>query len=132
MSRPRDIQSIEAVLHQYETALNAGDIDTILTLYTEDGIFMPQHFPAQVGQQAVREAYIGVFKMLDLNVAFIIHEVEPFGDYAFARTSSRGKTQILAEGIETDESNNELFVFQHKGNDWKIARYLFATALPPR
>ena len=66
MSNTQDIQNIEAVLHQYETALNAGDTNAILTLYTEDGVFMPQHFPAQVGQQAVREAYIGVFKMLDL------------------------------------------------------------------
>lgn len=132
MSSTTDQQQIEAVLSQYERSLNTKDTPTIVTLYTQDGVFMPQHSPAQVGIEAVEGAYKAVFQMLSLDVTFTIHEIEVVGDYAFARTSSKGTPVLLAENLRSDEFNNELFVFRKENDTWKIARYLFATANPPR
>ena len=131
MSSTTDQQQIEAVLRQYERSLNTKDTPTIVTLYTQDGVFMPQHSPAQVGIQAVEGAYKAVFEMLSLDVIFTIHEIEVVGDYAFARTSSKGTQVLLAANLRSDEFNNELFVFRKENDTWKIARYLFATANPP-
>ncbi|CAE6812746.1 YybH family protein [Paraburkholderia domus] len=122
--------SIQAVLQRYETALNNNDIDTILDLYGRDPVFMPQHAPALVGRAAVRAGYEQVFATIKLNVRFDIHEVEEAGDWAWVRTSSAGRTRILAAGIEVEEGNNELFVFQRENDAWKIHRYLFATSQP--
>jgi uncharacterized protein (TIGR02246 family) len=132
MNTQTDVQQINAVLLQYETGLNSEDTTGIVALYTQDGIFVPQHFPAQVGIKLVEEAYKRVFQMLKLDVTFTIHEVEVFGGLAYARTTSRGTQTLRAENLQTDEYNNELFVFRREGEDWKIARYLFATANPPR
>lgn len=131
MTQKTDVQQIEAVLHQYEQALNTADTTQIVPLYTQDGVFMPQHSPAQIGVKAVEEAYLRVFGMLKLKVVFTVHEVEILGDHAYARTSSRGKQTVLAADLTTDEYNNELFIFRREDNQWKIARYLFATANPP-
>ena len=73
---------------------------------------------------------LGMFETIKLNVEFTIHEVEVLGDTAWARTSSAGRTRILAAGIEVQEGNNELFVFKRENGDWKIHRYLFATTQP--
>jgi hypothetical protein len=41
-----------------------------------------------------------------------VHEIEEAGDWAWVRTSSAGRTRVLAAGTEGDEGNNELFVFR--------------------
>jgi uncharacterized protein (TIGR02246 family) len=122
--------SVESQIKAYEKALNSNDIESILNLYGQAPVFMPQHAPALVGREAVRAGYGQVFETIKLNVEFKIHEVEVFGDTAWARTSSAGRTRILAAGVEVDEGNNELFVFKRENGVWKIHRYLFATTQP--
>ena len=121
--------SIEQVIRAYEAALNANDLETILGLYGAEPVFMPQGAPALVGRAAVRAGYDQVFNTLKLNVRFTVHEIEEAGDWAWVRTSSAGRTHVLAAGTEGDEGNNELFVFRREGDDWRIHRYLFATSL---
>ncbi len=123
--------TIQALLKTYETALNTNDIEGILALYGSEPVFMPQHAPALLGRDAVRAGYVQVFDTIKLNVVFEIHEVQEVGDWAWARTSSAGRTRILAAGTEVTEGNNELFVFRREGGAWRIHRYLFATNQPP-
>jgi uncharacterized protein (TIGR02246 family) len=122
--------SVQFVLRSYEAALNSNAVDTILDLYGSEPVFMPQHAPALVGRDAVRAGYEQVFATIKLDVRFEIHEVEEAGDYAWARTSSAGRTRILAAGVEVAEGNNELFVFRRENGTWKIHRYLFSTTQP--
>ena len=122
--------TIQSILQSYETALNANDIDAILDLYGEAPVFMPQHAPALVGREAVRAGYQQVFASIKLQIRFDIHEVEVIGDWAWARTSSAGRTRLLAEDVEIAEGNNELFVLRREHGHWKIHRYLFATNQP--
>lgn len=122
--------TIHDVLRAYEAALNANDLDAILRLYGSDPVFMPQHSAALVGREAVRAGYERVFATIKLTIAFEIGEIEEAGDWAWARTSSAGRTRILAAGIEVAEGNNELFVFRRERGEWKIHRYLFATTQP--
>ena len=126
--------AIHSLLDTYEIALNAQDTETIVHLYAEDGIFMPQHSAAQVGTAALRAAYLNVFEAITLNVDFSIDEIVPLTDqWAFARTHSLGTVTINATGESGPEGNNELFLF-HRDADgtWKIARYIFSTINPPR
>lgn len=122
--------SIETTIKAYEKALNANDIDTIVDLYGSDPVFMPQHAPALIGREAVRAGYIKVFDTIKLEIRFDIHEMEVAGDWAWVRTSSAGKTRILAADVTIEEGNNELFVFRREAGAWKIHRYLFSTNRP--
>jgi ketosteroid isomerase-like protein len=122
--------TITNLLSQYEQALNNADTAAIMKLFGESPIFMPQHAPAQVGRASVEVAYQNVFNNIRLHVKFTTHEVEELGDTAWVRTTSSGKTTILANDAVIDESNNELFIFRKEQGNWKIHRYLFATATP--
>jgi uncharacterized protein (TIGR02246 family) len=124
------LDTIQSVLKTYETALNNNDTATILGLYGSDPVFMPQHAPALVGRDAVRTGYEQVFATIKLAIRFDVHEIQEAGDWAWARTSSAGRTKILAAGMEVQEGNNELFVFRRENGVWKIHRYLFATNQP--
>ncbi len=123
-------QAIESVIARYEAALNASDTATVMTLYSKKPTFMPQHAPAQVGRDAVKQAYDNVFQTIKLDIKFTTHEMEVHGDTAWARTSSAGKTKILANEMVVSEGNNELFIFKQEDGQWKIYQYLFATNQP--
>jgi uncharacterized protein (TIGR02246 family) len=122
--------TIKELIKTYEVALNANDLEKILALYGSEPVFMPQHAPALIGRDAVRAGYKQVFETLKLNIRFEVHEIEEAGDWAWARTSSAGRTRILAAGVEVTEGNNELFIFRREGGEWRIHRYLFSTNQP--
>jgi uncharacterized protein (TIGR02246 family) len=128
-----DEKAIATLLAKYEDALNRSDTASVMKLYASDGVFMAQNFPSSVGADAVREAYDGVFRAITLTVKFAVAEVKQVGsDWAFARTNSAGMVKVNATGQSSPEANQELFVFQKVGNDWKIARYCFSTTNPAR
>lgn len=122
--------TIKDLIKTYEAALNANDLEKILALYGSEPVFMPQHAPALVGRDAVRAGYRQVFETLKLDVRFEIHDVQQAGEWAWARTTSAGRTRMLAAGVAVAEGNNELFVFRHEDGAWKIHRYLFSTNRP--
>lgn len=123
-------QDIVSVIKAYEKALNASDTAAALALYGEDPIFMPQYSDALSGRDAVKAGYDQVFNALKLNVIFTVHEVVEMGDLAYVRTTSAGKTEILAKKATVKEGNNELFIFRREHGKWKIHRYLFASTNP--
>jgi len=124
-------QDIVNVIKAYEKSLNASDTTAALELYGEDPIFMPQYSFALSGRDAVKAGYDHVFDTLKLNVTFTVHEVVEMGDLAYVRTTSAGKTEILAAKTTVKEGNNELFIFRKEHGKWKIHRYLFASTNPP-
>ncbi len=120
-----DRREIQTVLDRYEQALNASDVDAVVALYADDGVFMPSSAPTAVGIESVRAAYEHVFTMIKLNIAFTVEEIVADGSIAFARTGSKGSVTVLADGTTAPEENREIFVFQKKDGVWKIARYMF-------
>ena len=125
-----DAEKIQQLINDYEIALNASNTDDVLGLYGQSSIFMPQHAPAQVGRDAIKAAYENVFKTIALDIEFTTHSIEVISDTAWARTSSAGKTTILANQVVVNEGNNELFIFKKENGDWKIHQYLFSTNQP--
>jgi len=123
--------AIEATLMNYEAALNASDLDGVLALYAEDGVFMPTEAPTAVGREQIRAAYEHVFGAIKLDIAFSIDEIVLSGNFAFARTLSRGEVTVLAEDVTLPEENRELFVLEKTGDEWRIARYMFNKMSPP-
>ncbi len=117
--------AIEKLLFSYRDALNASDVNKVLPLYTNDGVFMPSNAPSAIGQEQVKAAYEFVFSQIQLSIEFYIDEIVINGDYAFARTVSRGTTLIHANKQTVAEENRELFVLQKTNGQWKIARYMF-------
>jgi uncharacterized protein (TIGR02246 family) len=124
--------AVADALVRYERILNTSDLDAALDLYAPDGVFMPQNSPSSVGADAVRTAYELVFKTITLRVQFSVAEVRQLApDWVFARTNSSGTSTDHATGVTSSEGNQELFIFQRIGGDWKISRYCFSTTLRP-
>ncbi|WP_317898075.1 YybH family protein [Aurantibacillus circumpalustris] len=125
MNATTEKSAIEKLLFSYRDALNASDVSKILTLYSQDGVFMPTNAPSAKGQAQIKDSYEFVFKTIQLNIEFLIDEIRIDGSHAFAVTSSKGTTLIHANGQTVAEENRELFVLAKEDSGWKIARYMF-------
>ncbi len=126
-----DEQAVANALMSYQDALNGSDTEAVMRLYASDGVFMPQNGPSRVGADAVRAAYAAVFNAIKLTVKFEIAEIKQLaGHWVLARTNSAGTVRINATGAVSPEANQELFLFQKVGDDWRIARYCFSTTNP--
>lgn len=125
MEQSTEKSAIEKLLFTYRDALNTSDVNKVLPLYTNDGVFMPSNAPSAIGQEQIKASYEFVFSQIQLSIEFYIDEIVVNGDYAFARTTSRGKTLIHANGQTVAEENRELFVLQKTNGQWKISRYMF-------
>jgi uncharacterized protein (TIGR02246 family) len=124
--------AVAEVLAAYNVALNSSDTDSVMPLYTIDGVFMPPYSPSAVGTDALRNAYDAVFAAIRLTVKFNVAEiVEMSPDWVFARTNSAGTTLNHATGETSAEGNQELFIFRKdRDGKFKIARYSFSTTNP--
>ncbi|GAB2584004.1 hypothetical protein Aab01nite_54690 [Paractinoplanes abujensis] len=123
---------IEEVLQTYETALNASDAETVLTVFAPDGVFMAPNNPSAVGAEAIGAAYKGIFQTITFDTELTVQEVVQVApNWAFVRTNSNGHVTVNAINERVPDANHELFILQ-KGDDdaWKIARYSFATTNP--
>jgi len=124
--------AITAVLKNYETALNANDVEGIARLYTDDAVVLAPNAPSAVGIGAVRTAYTRIFQAIDLDLTFKVAELNIVSpSWAFLRSTSSGVVTILANGAQIPSSNQELFVLHKTHGRWKLARYSFSSTLPP-
>ena len=117
----------QKILDSYSKALDANDVETLVGLYSPNGVFMREDMPAVIGRDALHASYKEVFATLKVGLSFKVQEAEQSGDLGWARSVSTGKVKVLASGAETSESYNQLIVFRKEGGAWKIRSYLYAS-----
>ena len=124
------VSDFQKIMDKYAAALKAGDVDTLVGLYSPNGVFMREEMKAVVGQDALRAAYKEVFASLKVDLQFTIREAEESGDMAWLRSVSKGTVKILKTGVEEKQAYNQLVVFRNEGGAWKIRAYLYGSNRP--
>lgn len=119
-----DSDAIKDVLRQYGAMCNAGDFETWISLWSDEGRQMPPDAPARIGIDAIREGMKPVFDTMDLDFDLVgIEEARIFGDLGLTRcnytlfaTPKEGGTKV---GVMPDGKALTLYQKQSDGS-WKI------------
>jgi len=117
--------AIEKLIFSYQDALNASDASMVIELYTKDSVLMANNTPTAEGAGEVKDFYRYVFDNFSYTLQFSIIEIVVSGNYAFARSTSKGSFIIKAKGQTIPDENRELFVLENVDGKWKISRYMF-------
>ncbi len=80
-----DVREVERVVERIIAADNAGDLESVLALYTEDAILMPPDSPIVQGKAAIRERYRAGFEQFHMNLSMVSEETQVAGNWAFNR-----------------------------------------------
>ncbi|MDO1449186.1 SgcJ/EcaC family oxidoreductase [Rhodocytophaga aerolata] len=117
--------AIEKLIYTYQDALNASDVNKVISLYTTDGVLMANAAPTAERAEGVKGTYQYVFDNFTYSLKFTILEIEVKGNTAFARSTSQGSFVIKKTEQKVPDENRELFVFEKVNGQWKIARYMY-------
>lgn len=117
--------AIEKLIYTYQDALNASDLDKIMSLYKSDGVLMANAAPTAEGTDQVKGTYQYVFNSFTYTLKFTILEIEVNGNTATVRSTSKGSFLIKSNGQSVSDENRELFVFAKENGQWKIAKYMY-------
>jgi uncharacterized protein (TIGR02246 family) len=127
-----DIAAIEDLVNQYGAAVNAGDLDLWISLWTDNGIQMPPNAPAVIGKEQIRAANESMFAEFILEMVVTNKEVRVASDLAFAR-GTYTLSLIPNAGGETSTIDGKYLSIVERQADgsWKFARDCFNDNTPP-
>lgn len=134
-SPPRDVVADQVaaarVIQSYADAVNSGNAEAFVALFTDDAIWMPANSAPVVGREAIRKRVHDALEELSLDKVFHVEEIVVSGSWAFVRTRAEGTVIFKSSGKKETERDNGFYVLQRQQNgSWKIARYIYNSSIP--
>lgn len=114
---------------RYQTALNSGDTNTILSLFADQSYSQWNDKPTADTTEKRRQQYDTLFKNEKFQTRFAFDTVSVNGNTAYVRTHHHlGATVTrLSDGATLIDLNREVFILEKQNGEWKIVLYTFNT-----
>ncbi len=131
-STETDVEAIKGIDEKWNAAMNAGDVDGVISLYTDDTVQMPPNEPALVGKEAVRRSFQTLMEQNTIQANALTEEVQVVGDRAFIR-GTYTQTLTPKAGGEAVKETGKWINFNQRQPDgsWKISREMWNADHPP-
>ncbi len=128
-----DIEAIKITQAEFDAAVNAGDLDSWMSFYTDDAVRMPPNMPAWVGKDAIRDGYQSFFEQNTFEGGGLIEEVIVSGDWAFIRGTATYTVTPKTSGEPIREYLGKWVAFNKRQPDgsWKYHCFINNYDLPP-
>ena len=120
-----DQQAIRAATSTLETAFNAKDIDKILTLYTENSVFMPPNKPLLRGRASLKGFYEGLLNGGSKDLKMTSGDVAGHGPLAY----ESGSYSMMNGDVH--DRGKFLFILRNMNGTWKVEYTSWSSDLPP-
>ena len=116
---------------RYVNAVKAGDIPTIVSLFTETAIFMPPNDSSLFGTKELEEWHQEYFADFRVETfAEIEREVEVFDGWAVERWAYMVAIQPLHGGERIRDDGRFLSLWKRDEGVWRIAQAMFNSIRP--
>jgi uncharacterized protein (TIGR02246 family) len=120
---PNNTEAIQRLTQRWIEAVKAKDIDRLLSLVTDDVVFLPPSWPPIKGKQAVGELYRSLFTQFDVDQAAVIEEIELTGEWAFSWGTETLTLSPLRGGQPIRTRGKGLTILRRQpDSSWKFAR----------
>jgi uncharacterized protein (TIGR02246 family) len=128
---PADIEAINQLRQLDMEASKTWDVETLVSLWTDDIVSIPQDGQPVIGKEANRNSLLKLreaskdIDITEYNLAF--NELKVIGDWAFEWGTFTG-TIRSKDGGETSQSSGKLFRVLKRDADgsWKVARTMYS------
>ena len=118
-----DEQAIRDVIALWHRATRDGDVETVLTLMSDDVIFLVAGQPPMRGRSAFERGLRGLLSQHRVESTGDVQEVEVSGDLAYCWTILNVRVIPVAGGDAVVRSGNALSIFKRQsGGAWLLVR----------
>jgi uncharacterized protein (TIGR02246 family) len=120
-------------MDRYEAAMNAGDAESWLSLWHEDGVQLPPGRPPVEGKEAISQGIRGAFGAIDFQEFSVdIQDTQRAGDLAYAWGVYSYRQTPQDGGPSTSFEGKFLTVYHNTDAGWMIYRDAFNANVPPQ
>jgi uncharacterized protein (TIGR02246 family) len=120
-----DLRAIRQLAEDWRSGWLAGDVDALLSLYSDEPVLMPQGQPAVSGKDTIRPLYQAVLSMVAIRSESTLMEVEASGDWGYFWSTYKLTATPKAGGEPIESEGKSLFIVKRQpGGVWKIARLI--------
>lgn len=124
----QSLDGMLAISPAWEAHYNAGDLDALASIYTDDAVLMPPNMPSMQGTDAMRALVQGFW---DLGaVSSLVPAVTDYGMTGDRGWGSGPYTLTTADGTVLD-TGKYLVLYSFGDGAWRIARHIWNSDLPP-
>ena len=116
-----DEQAIRQLLTTWLDASKAGDTEKVLSLMTEDVVFLMTGQPPMRGKAAFAASQ-GALKNAQIEATGEIQEIKVLGDWAYMWTKLSVLITPAAASAPTRRAGNTLSILRRQADGWVIAR----------
>jgi uncharacterized protein (TIGR02246 family) len=114
--------AIDALFAEWKTAMTRGDVDTLLSLITDDAEFWTHGAAPVKGRDAVRALFVAFFSTVSMRQEFEELERLVDGDFAFVRGfETNVLTPRTGEG-PVEVHQRAFMLLRCAGGKWRFAR----------
>lgn len=125
MTKDEDIEAIKQLAEDWRSGWLAGNADTLLSLYADEPVLIPQDQPVVIGKDAIRPLYEAVLKEMDFQSEWTIEEVVVSGDLGYFRSAYTLTATPKTGGEPINVTGKSLYIVRREhGGAWKIARLM--------
>jgi len=126
-----DIEALKARLKAWDVATNAGDVDTLVSLFTDDAVRMQADEPAWVGKQAIRAGFQKQFDEYTLKSNNVNQDVVVSGNWAVTRGTWTVTRTPKGGGEPIQLSGNAMALSQREPDgSWRILWNIWNRDMP--
>ena len=116
-----DVEAIKKMPDDFNAAINAGNIDKFVSLYTDDAVRIPPNKPALIGKEAIRSMFQEELDQFNVQQEGVIVDLKVSGDLAFVRGSWTSINTPKTGGEPLKENGSFVSVFQKQPEgSWKV------------
>lgn len=116
----------------YVRVINSNHIDSLVTMFTDDVVFLAAGAPPIVGKAAVREWADGYYKAFRTSWDKPVEEFVIHGDYAYERYRYTSTDTPVAGGAPVTDTGWGLVIYRREPDGvWRVARDAFGPDHPP-
>lgn len=126
-----DDDAIRQLNRDFAAAMNAGDVDALVTMMTDDVVMMPPGAAPVHGAEAVRRTFDEMFEQVVLHETWTSVEVVVDGEHAYDWSRYNVRITARESGESVEEKGQNLFVARREAEGaWKYARLMWNTDHP--
>lgn len=116
-----DEDAIRQLVTTWLDASRAGDTDKVLSLITDDVVFLTPGHPPMRGKAAFAASQASL-KSFDIQTRSEIEEIEILGDWAWMWTRLTVTVTPKSGGPPVERAGNTLSILNRRAGAWLIAR----------
>jgi uncharacterized protein (TIGR02246 family) len=117
-----DEQEIREFVANWLSASEAGDIEKVLSLMSDDVVFLGCGQPPMRGKSAFAESQATFLSKIDLETTSEIQEIKVLGDWAYMWTHLSIVITPKDGGAAVRRAGNTMSILQKQNGSWVIVR----------